>query len=68
MFLIYFILELNVNFLKFLFNLVKIFVYFYDFIIVDIFMYVFYRILFLIIKFGVILKIEEKCNKMKWSF
>lgn len=38
--LIYFILELNVNFLKLLFNSVKISAHFYDSTTVDIFMYV----------------------------
>lgn len=65
--LIYFILELNVNFLKLLFNSVKISAHFYDSTTVDIFMYVFHRILLSTTKFGAIPKIEEKRNKMKRS-
>lgn len=49
---IYFKLELNVNFLKLLFNSVKISAHFYDSTTVDIFMYVFRRILLSTTKFG----------------
>lgn len=66
--LIYFKLELNVNFLQLLFNSVKISAHFYDSTTVDIFMYVFRRILLSTTKFGAIPKIEEKRNKMSIQF